>query len=741
MVSVLGPEWHISASGSDIITENGAIKDKQKIYQNALNTDIKEMCSSVLSSELLKNNTSKIVLQIQKVRNISAPKANEDSQAAPRMLKLSLSDGDTYVQALELSPITSISRNNTPPGTKIVVNCAKVCSGYLLLSPNNCTVLGGKVPALIEKWEIAKSVQRTNRRGLNDDGPPPWVNFGKRIQSGNQEPNFKSLENKSKETSKENAEFEAQRQGAIAEANSGAVKKVFGGMVKQNVQPTQNKGPDRSRDKRESFRNKNRVEREDELEKPLKPEKVSLFSFLEDKLPGCDPNDASSKDDDTLFRRKMKIPKEFQKPRYDDAKFETDTFPKVQKNSYSSVKHFESVPVKQQNPMDNIGFYKNHKNQNLPQDNSKNHFNSVNEKYQPKTHNSNLREQSDRPQKKPYDNRGYNSRTGQSETFDTQKPHENRGYNNRFNQNDVFDTKKPYDNRRYNNGISQKEASNSQKPYENQGYNSRTSKNEVFDTKKNYDNGGHKNGVSQNEAANTRNPNENRDYNNHNNESEAADSQRLNNPNTNRTQPKQSDNKNTQLNRNKYQNQNEYGKSSHKSRENDNQRIYEKPQKSFIPPNPTNNHDQSNTNQNKGNMDDLTQGMEKITVNSQFASRSIRQHLNLGGQKKNEENLKKNEETNSLTWNIGDECLAKYWEDGKFYEATIMAITDKTVAVKFRGYGNIEEILTDDCLPTKHSNISKEHQGEQNRKYEQNSRSYSGSMQFRRTPKNNYNNW
>lgn len=127
-------------------------------------TDLKEICSPILLSELSNARTSKIVLQIQKIRNISAPKANAESQVAPRMLKLSLTDGETYVQAIELLPLATISRNYTPPGTKVLINNAKISLGYLLLSPDNCTVLGGQVPALVEKWELAKSIKNTPRR-------------------------------------------------------------------------------------------------------------------------------------------------------------------------------------------------------------------------------------------------------------------------------------------------------------------------------------------------------------------------------------------------------------------------------------------------------------------------------------------------------------------------------------------------------------------------------------------------
>ena len=52
--------------------------------------------------------TGPIVLQIQKIRNISAPVAREDSSVAPRMLRIVLNDGVINCTALELEPIQSI---------------------------------------------------------------------------------------------------------------------------------------------------------------------------------------------------------------------------------------------------------------------------------------------------------------------------------------------------------------------------------------------------------------------------------------------------------------------------------------------------------------------------------------------------------------------------------------------------------------------------------------------------------
>lgn len=45
---------------------------------------------------------------MQKVRNVSAPKANEESQGAPRMLKITLTDGHTNCLAVEMEQIASL---------------------------------------------------------------------------------------------------------------------------------------------------------------------------------------------------------------------------------------------------------------------------------------------------------------------------------------------------------------------------------------------------------------------------------------------------------------------------------------------------------------------------------------------------------------------------------------------------------------------------------------------------------
>lgn len=65
--------------------------------------------------------------------------------------------------------------------------------------------------------------------------------------------------------------------------------------------------------------------------------------------------------------------------------------------------------------------------------------------------------------------------------------------------------------------------------------------------------------------------------------------------------------------------------------------------------------------EDKKNIQDTTHLMTKMSLNSQFATRSLRQHLNLGASKPPVNGV----DSGQTSWNIGDKCLAKYWEDGK----------------------------------------------------------------------------
>ncbi len=50
-------------------------------------------------------------------------------------------------------------------------------------------------------------------------------------------------------------------------------------------------------------------------------------------------------------------------------------------------------------------------------------------------------------------------------------------------------------------------------------------------------------------------------------------------------------------------------------------------------------------------------------------------------------------------WRVGDSCLARYWEDNKFYPVDIRGLSKNTAVVFFKEYGNHEEVMLSDLAP------------------------------------------
>ena len=62
-----------------------------------------------------------IFFQVTKIRNIAAPKVNEESQSNPRMLKISLTDGKTKIHGVEVTKLDGINLNSLP--VYLLVKC------------------------------------------------------------------------------------------------------------------------------------------------------------------------------------------------------------------------------------------------------------------------------------------------------------------------------------------------------------------------------------------------------------------------------------------------------------------------------------------------------------------------------------------------------------------------------------------------------------------------------------------
>lgn len=127
--------------------------------------DLKEISSGGLPSDFAKSSKLEVpptgyIVQIQRIHNISAPKCNQESKAAPRMLLLELTDGSTLCSAIELDNIPALSVN-TPPGTKLLLKgTIKIFQGMLVLTSSTFKNCNGVVTAMVEKWEYEKTMSK-----------------------------------------------------------------------------------------------------------------------------------------------------------------------------------------------------------------------------------------------------------------------------------------------------------------------------------------------------------------------------------------------------------------------------------------------------------------------------------------------------------------------------------------------------------------------------------------------------
>ena len=128
--------WSLTAEGFDYLlseAEEGA--KARDLADIALDTDLKLIGEGTLPENLHQAGkiSGPIVLQVNKVKNISAPMINQYSQTASRMLLASLTDGKKTVQMLEFSRANSLSVD-TMPGTKILIkNSIKITEGFVEL--------------------------------------------------------------------------------------------------------------------------------------------------------------------------------------------------------------------------------------------------------------------------------------------------------------------------------------------------------------------------------------------------------------------------------------------------------------------------------------------------------------------------------------------------------------------------------------------------------------------------------
>ncbi|XP_041972981.1 tudor domain-containing protein 3 isoform X1 [Aricia agestis] len=662
--------WHLSDEGIDIISENGQIQDVNDLIKKALDFDLRDVGEQAFPEDFTKDPTkleNPIVVQIQKVRNVSAPKANEESTSAPRMLKLTLHDGKSTCTGLETSPIPSLSIN-TPPGTKLLLKNEdlEVCHGIIWLTPSVISVLGGKVAHMIEKWELNRSLAKHTRGGEVDGGPPPWIPFGQPLEALPVDKQFKSLQEASKQ---DNAEFEAQRKGAIAEAQRlSGVKKVFGGGTKPlldaNVQKIVDAGfteeqaenalkytknnVDRAlrilqkRDNSEN-RNKEKQKEPDQPKRkgrnkdandddgiPVKPSgKVSLFDFLEDKLPNVPERDKN-------VRREYNSNSEDRGERSYGNRDRNNT----RGNSRSHGSRYDGPR--------NRGDRGNYSNDNY-------HGSHREDRKYP-----NQNEKPPRFQRKLEEK---NKQQQQANSMNI-----NMGYNNSYHNPPLS---------QYPDINMRKDSMNDSKMHQQNYRNHVNPMDSLIDATANLNllssPPGPANDISPGRLGYQNPPDQTYAKPTYANQAQDAQSFRRNNDMA------------------KYQEQ-------YQRRPQQQPNGYMEPQQNTMYPNMNYmGGGQAGYNGRQYNYGSRPQPQEYNAMRTgiPFLSGSL-----LGFQ-----NAAVNEQARAMlgvtdiNWKVGDRCLALYWEDNNFYEAEITGISANTVVVKFCAYGNHEEVLKSNCLP------------------------------------------
>ncbi|KAG6459842.1 hypothetical protein O3G_MSEX011631 [Manduca sexta] len=625
------------------------------------------------------------------------------------MLKLTLHDGKSTCTGLEISPISSISIN-TPPGTKLMLNNEglEVCHGIVWLTPSVITVLGGKVTHMIEKWELNRSLAKHTRGGIGaDGGPPPWIPFGQRLEALMVDKQFKSLQEASKQ---DNAEFEAQRKGAIAEAQRmSGVKKVFGGGTKPlldaNVQKIVDAGFTEEQAENTLKYTKNNVDRalkilqkrdnsenrkdnkpkeqdppkrkgrnkepNDEDGIPVKPSgKVSLFDFLEDKLPNVPDKDRSNRQNNSTYEEK------------NDRNYNNRDRNNPKNNSRSHGSRYDGS---NRHRSDNRGHYDNthssHREDRKYQTQSEKP-----PRFQKKLEEKNKQQQQQHQQHQQHQQQQHQQQQHQQQQQQQQQQHQQQLQHQQQQQQhqQVVNVNLQYSNV-YNSQMQQQSHYNDR--------NMRSDRN-----------------LSDNKVQQQQQQSYNRNMNTMENLVEAAANLNL----LSNQRPEES-----QQSRNYQHHADQYP-----------------PKHSYVP------------NQNLGDIppfrrnSDLPKYQEAYQRRQQQPNGYLEQQAPLyanmnymggaqggyGGRqygygaRPQEYNMRGggpflpgsllgfqnaavNEQARAMlgvaeiNWKVGDRCLALYWEDNNYYEAEITGISANTVVVKFCAYGNHEEILKSNCLP------------------------------------------
>ena len=152
--------------------------DISKTHTELLNTDLSHVGAKIIPADFASSTqlTGPKILQVKRVKDVSHSKISHENGSNKSMFRLTLSDGNSTCSAMNLQIIPGLS-GKVYPGTKLrIKSCgAQVLGGFLLLTPGNCEILGGRVEKLVENIEKNENI---SKKKSGDGGPPKFVPFG-----------------------------------------------------------------------------------------------------------------------------------------------------------------------------------------------------------------------------------------------------------------------------------------------------------------------------------------------------------------------------------------------------------------------------------------------------------------------------------------------------------------------------------------------------------------------------------
>ena len=162
---VVAPGWLEAALA--YLVSIGESPSVTSVYQQFLCSDLQHSCAGTLPPNVDTFHKQVLagshVLQVNEIFNAGASLEHREQENSGRMLKLSLTDGRSFVVGFEYRRLPTSIHIKSKLGIKVRVKDVMVRRGLLMLQPQNTEILGGSVASLCDEQERRQKEKRSKR--------------------------------------------------------------------------------------------------------------------------------------------------------------------------------------------------------------------------------------------------------------------------------------------------------------------------------------------------------------------------------------------------------------------------------------------------------------------------------------------------------------------------------------------------------------------------------------------------